>query len=148
MMNLLSLSTLELRQICYFLKVVAEGNNFSRAADQLHIGQPPLTQRIQALEKKLGVILFDRRRRPAQLTQAGHWDPSWADERGNPWDYTEIMNPIIPKLSAGVTGEARLSRISIGVLADLGYSVDFNAADPFGRQSSRFLINRDAMINL
>jgi DNA-binding transcriptional LysR family regulator len=37
-MNLLSLSTLELRQICYFLKVVAEGNNFSRAADQLHIG--------------------------------------------------------------------------------------------------------------
>jgi DNA-binding transcriptional LysR family regulator len=70
-MNLLLLSTLELRQICYFLAVVAEGNSFSRAADQLHIGQPPLTQRIQALEKKLGVTLFDRRCRPAQLTQAG-----------------------------------------------------------------------------
>jgi DNA-binding transcriptional LysR family regulator len=70
-MNLLYLSSIELRQICYFLAVTAAGNNLSRAAEDLHIDQPPLTQRIKALEKKLKVELFDRRRRPLQLTPAG-----------------------------------------------------------------------------
>jgi len=70
-MNLLSLSTIELRQICYFLAVTAADNNFSRAAEYLQIEQPPLSQRIRALEKKLKVELFDRRRRPLQLTAAG-----------------------------------------------------------------------------
>lgn len=70
-MNLLDLSSIELRQICYFLAVTEAGNNLSRAAEYLHIDQPPLTQRIKALEKKLKVELFDRRRRPLQLTPAG-----------------------------------------------------------------------------
>jgi DNA-binding transcriptional LysR family regulator len=70
-MNLQLLSPLELRQICYFLAVVEAGNSFSRAADRLHIEQPPLSQRIRSLEKALKVELFDRRRRPAQLTAAG-----------------------------------------------------------------------------
>jgi len=70
-MNLLSLSTIELRQICYFLAIAAAGNNFSKAAESLQIEQPPLSQRIRALEKKLKVELFDRRRRPLQLTAAG-----------------------------------------------------------------------------
>src|SRR5579883_875815 len=70
-MNLLYLSNLELRQICYFLAVVEAGNNFSRAADVLQIEQPPLSQRIRSLEKMLKVELFDRRRRPLQLTAAG-----------------------------------------------------------------------------
>jgi DNA-binding transcriptional LysR family regulator len=75
-MDLLALSQLELRQICYFLAVVESGNSFSRAADRLHMDQPPLSQRIRALEKALKVELFDRRRRPAQLTAAGRafWD--------------------------------------------------------------------------
>lgn len=70
-MNLQLLSPLELRQICYFLAVVEAGNSFSRAADRLHIEQPPLSQRIKSLEKVLKVELFDRSRRPAQLTAAG-----------------------------------------------------------------------------
>ncbi|UIE36951.1 LysR family transcriptional regulator [Leptodesmis sichuanensis] len=65
------LSTLELRQICYFLAVVEAENNFSRAADRLHIEQPPLSQRVRSLEKALQVRLFDRRYRPLQLTAAG-----------------------------------------------------------------------------
>ncbi|MGD1898502.1 MAG: LysR family transcriptional regulator [Phormidesmis sp.] len=70
-MDLLRLSSLEIRQICYFLKVVDCDNSFSRAAEQLHIEQPPLSQRIRAREKKLDIELFNRRRRPVQLTDAG-----------------------------------------------------------------------------
>ncbi|MBD2326472.1 LysR family transcriptional regulator [Alkalinema sp. FACHB-956] len=70
-LNLVPLSQLELRQLCYFLTIVANGNNFSRAAEQLHIEQAPLSQRIRALEKRLNVELFDRRHRPVQLTPAG-----------------------------------------------------------------------------
>lgn len=70
-MDLLKLSSLEIRQICYFLMVVECDNSFSRAAERLHIEQPPLSQRIKALEKKLKVTLFDRRKRPVHLTPAG-----------------------------------------------------------------------------
>ena len=70
-MNLLYLSSIELRQICYFLAVTEAGNNFTRAAEYLQIDQPPLGQRIRSLEKKLKIELFDRHRRPLQLTAAG-----------------------------------------------------------------------------
>ena len=53
MLNLHQLSDVELRQICYFLTIVEQGNSFIRAAECLHIEQPPLSQRIKSLEKKL-----------------------------------------------------------------------------------------------
>jgi DNA-binding transcriptional LysR family regulator len=71
MLDLHLLGNLELRQLCYFLTIVAHGNNFSRAAEALQIEQPPLSQRIRALEKRLKVQLFDRRHRPMHLTPAG-----------------------------------------------------------------------------
>ncbi len=49
-MDLNFLSALELRQICYFLTIVDNGNNFSRAAECLYVEQPPLSQRIRTLE--------------------------------------------------------------------------------------------------
>ncbi|NJR70999.1 MAG: LysR family transcriptional regulator [Synechococcales cyanobacterium CRU_2_2] len=70
-MNFQALSTVELRQICYFLTIVDTGYSFSRAAERLQIEQPPLSQRIRALEKRMNVQLFDRTRRPVQLTAAG-----------------------------------------------------------------------------
>jgi LysR family transcriptional regulator, benzoate and cis,cis-muconate-responsive activator of ben and cat genes len=50
---------------------VARERNFTRAAQILHIAQPPLSRQIQQLEDELGVTLIERGSRPLRLTDAG-----------------------------------------------------------------------------
>ncbi|WEK41997.1 MAG: LysR family transcriptional regulator [Candidatus Sphingomonas colombiensis] len=61
---------LDLRHLRYFIAVASE-RSFTRAAEVLHMAQPPLSRQIQQIEEIIGATLIDRDKRPLELTPAG-----------------------------------------------------------------------------
>lgn len=61
---------MDLKDMRHFL-ALAEERNFTRAAERLHMTQPPLTRQIHALEEELGTALFIRTPKGVTLTEAG-----------------------------------------------------------------------------
>ncbi|MFD7970401.1 LysR family transcriptional regulator [Streptomyces clavifer] len=61
---------MQFQQLTYFV-AVAEAKHFTRAAEEVHVSQPSLSQQIKALENELGAELFSRARGNIALTDAG-----------------------------------------------------------------------------
>ena len=61
---------MDIRTIQYFLEVARECN-ITRAAENLHMAQPPLSRQMHQLEEELGVELFDRSKKRLKLTEEG-----------------------------------------------------------------------------
>ncbi|MGW3659771.1 LysR family transcriptional regulator [Streptomyces sp. NPDC005151] len=61
---------MQFQQLMYFV-AVAETRHFTRAAEEVHVSQPSLSQQIRALENELGAELFSRARGNITLTDAG-----------------------------------------------------------------------------
>jgi hypothetical protein len=81
--------TMELRQLISFYHV-ARLRSFSGAALALHIGQPTVTTHLLKLEDEFGITLFDRIKRPIQLTSEGLLFWSWL----HPWSTPSMPSRI------------------------------------------------------
>lgn len=100
---------MELRHLRYFI-AVAEELNFSRAAERLHIAQPPLSQQIRDLEAEMGVTLFERTKRRVELTASGQV-------------FLEKVQQVLQYIEQAVEAAQRANRGEIGRL-----SVGFNSS--------------------
>jgi DNA-binding transcriptional LysR family regulator len=103
---------MELRQLRYFVAVARE-RNFTRAAELLHIAQPPLSRQIQQLEHEVGVRLIERGSRPVRLTEAGK---VFYDQAVQSLEHIEQMTEMTRRLVA----TAR-TRLGIGFVASTLY---------------------------
>jgi DNA-binding transcriptional LysR family regulator len=104
---------MELRHIRYFL-ALAEAGNFTRAAANLGIGQPPLSQQIRDLENEVGAQLFHRVPHGAELTVAG---AAFLAEAKAAVDAAEKA-----KLAAQRANRGEIGRLSLGFTASSAFN--------------------------
>ncbi len=116
---------MELKLVNYFL-TVAEFGSFSAAADHLYISQSSLSKQIMALEKELGVTLFDRSKRSIALTEAGK------TFRKHAYQINEEYKVMLTNLKEYKRAPS-LSIVAIPVIAQYGitsYVAQFQSAYP------------------
>lgn len=105
---------IDIRQMRYFV-VLAETLHFGRAAERLHLSQPPLSRQIAALEKELGVRLLERDSRHATLTHAGR--RFLADSKSVLASFDQAC------LNAQLAERGQLGELSIGFMMYATYTV-------------------------
>jgi DNA-binding transcriptional LysR family regulator len=105
---------MELRHFRYFL-AVAKNLSFVKAAEILHISQPPLSRQIQEFEEEIGTPLLDRKSHKTTLTKAGEYLLVEAER------CLERMDAICR--TAKSIGEAGSSTLKIGCVSFLLYSI-------------------------
>ncbi len=92
---------MNLDQIRYVL-TLARTRNFTKAAEELYITQPTLSQQLQSIEKELGTMLFYRNRRHVSLTESGQIFIPHAQQILNEWETCRdaIQTQPLPWLSS------------------------------------------------
>lgn len=111
---------IELRQLRYFV-TVAEELHFGKAAQRLHMTQPPLSQAIAQLEDLLGAPLFDRNRRGVALTPAGG---ALLPEARRLLSQAQELPALVQRAASGESGRLALAFVS---------SADYSVLPPFLR---------------
>jgi len=95
---------MELRHLRYFV-TIAEERSFTRAAERLWVAQPGLSTQMRRLESELGIQLFDRHPRGADLTDAGEL---FLDRARAALAAAEVASATGSDLENGVAGSVRL----------------------------------------
>jgi DNA-binding transcriptional LysR family regulator len=91
---------MELRYLKYFV-TVAERQSFTRAAEELHVAQPAISQQIKSLEEELGVSLLHRTKRSVKLTAAGN---AFLSEAKEILTHAELSKQIARRAARGEIG--------------------------------------------
>ena len=105
---------MELRHLRYF-RAVAEELHFGRAAERLHIAQPPLSQQIRQLENELGFPLLIRTTRTVELTPAGQ---AYLERTVAILDAVDHAGTHARRIAEGTQG-----RLAIGCVGSATYSL-------------------------
>lgn len=105
---------MDLRHLRYFV-AVAEERHFGRAAERLHMAQPPLSQSIRQLESELGVTLLQRTTRRVDLTEAGR---AYLERARSILGDVEGAADLARRVAAGSVGH-----LTIGCVGTATYSV-------------------------
>jgi len=100
---------MNLRRLQAFV-TLAEELHFGRAAERLHLTQPPLTHAIQELEAEFGLQLFERTKRSVKLTAAGE---ALLPEARSLLAQAERLPGAARAAAAGQTGDLNLAFVSI-----------------------------------
>ena len=100
---------MELRYLRYFV-TVAERQNFTRAAEELHVAQSAISQQIKALEDELGVSLLHRTKRSVKLTAAGH---AFLSEAKEILAHAELSKQVARRAARGETGTLAIGHICV-----------------------------------
>lgn len=99
---------IEVREAEYFV-AVAEELHFGRAAERLQMSQPPLSQAIRQLERKVGVVLLHRTTRSVTLTSAGR---AFLDEARLLIGASRSAQLTARRAGAGLAGELRVGAVA------------------------------------
>ncbi|MBT8395018.1 MAG: LysR family transcriptional regulator [Bacteroidia bacterium] len=93
----------------YYVLAVAENQNFTKAAEKCFVTQPTLSMQIQKLEDELDILIFDRSKKPIELTEVGRKIVSQARNIVNEADR---IKDIVDQQKGFIGGEFKLGIIS------------------------------------
>lgn len=102
---------MEMRQLRFFL-AVAEELHFTRAAQRLHVSQPPLSQQIAKLEGELGVRLLRRTSRRVELTPEGQY---FADMARGFLEQLDAAKDHLRRMAQGKAGQVRIGFVGVSM---------------------------------